>query len=116
MLHLRFRQASLNSPLSIIRLLRPNTLHILINMPPTIQLMPHLLQPIHHLIPRPFRIAELGKKKQGEAFESGLVGVHTDAAGVFVDWVFRPGAEGNFVVPGALLALHSHFIIKGSGR
>ena len=99
-LHPSFTQAHL----SIIRLLRPNTLHILINMPPTIQLMSHLLQPLHHLLPCPFRITKLGEEKQREAFETRLVGVHPDAAGVFVDWVFGPGAEGDFVVPGVLLA------------
>lgn len=77
-------------------------------MPTAIQLMAHFLQPLHHLILCPFRITELGKEKQGEAFETGLVGVHPDAAGVFVDWVFGPGTEGDFVVPGVSLTLYSH--------
>lgn len=98
--------------LSIKRLLRPDTLHILINMPPTVQLISHLLQPLHHLLPGPFRIAELGEEKQREALETRLVGVHPDAAGVFVDWVFRPGTKGDFVVPRGLLVLRSLFIIK----
>ena len=105
-LQINFTPSFYQAHLSIIWLLRPNTLHILVNMPPAIQLMSHHLQPLHHLLPCPFRITELGEEKQREAFETRLVGVHADAAGVFVDWVFRPGAEWDFVVPGILLALH----------
>lgn len=73
-------------------------------MPPTIQLMSHLLQPLHHLLPCPFRITELGEEKQGEAFETRLVGVHPDAAGVLVDRVFGPGTEWDLVVPGGFVS------------
>lgn len=114
--HFSFTQASPNPAryrLSIIRLLRPNTLHLLINMPPTVQLMPNLLQPFHNLIPCPFRITELGKQKQGEAFQTGLIGVHSDAASVFVDWVFGPGTEGDFVVPGVLLVSFKLHLYSG---
>lgn len=81
-------------------------------MPPTVQLMSNLLQPLHHFLPRPFRITELGEEKQREAFEARLVGVHSNAAGIFEDRVFRPGTEGDFVVSGVLLALESHIVVK----